>query len=222
VLTKPKSLQGGGDAMFPLENNWGRELCCGLDLFLPCCPVLSVGTVSLRDVSRSRGQHKLEGFISLEAQARDGRRDSVQPARTYFCSDVRSPSVKERRWRWCGNTVTREGSEGCRCSHVSRVETSFLVSAKRRSPNPSLAQIYTAIRTAISKDCRLTTLGLLTSAVSALYEANRTRYLESGWNVKIQGKRPRAQCKELDRLVAAHVRQPSRLVQRQETDCASC
>jgi hypothetical protein len=35
-------------------------------------------------------------------------------------------------------------------------------------------------------------------------------------DVKIQGKRPRAQCKELDRLVAAHVRQPSRLVQRQE------
>lgn len=54
--------------MFPSDCDWGRELCCGWDLFLPCCPVLSAATVSLRDVSRLRGQHKLEGFISLEAQ----------------------------------------------------------------------------------------------------------------------------------------------------------
>jgi hypothetical protein len=75
-----------------------------------------VGTLS--DVSRSRGQYKLEGFISLEA--RDGRRDSVQLARTYLCSDVRSPSIKKSEWRWCGNTVTREGSRCRRTSRESR------------------------------------------------------------------------------------------------------
>jgi hypothetical protein len=145
--------------------------------------VLFVDTLS--DVSRSRGQYKLEGFISLEA--RDGRRDSVQLARTYLCSDVRSPSIKKSEWRWCGNTVTREGSRCRRTSRESRHP--FWYQQKGSRPIRYRRRYMRATRTAITKDCRLTCLGLLTSAVSALFEATRSRYLESGWNTEMSKSR---------------------------------
>jgi hypothetical protein len=116
MVTKPKSLQGGGDAMFPFENNWGREdvLWLGFVFALMPCAVCGHGEPQRRvKVPRTEqvGRFHLIGR----------RRDSVQLAHTYLCSDVRSPSVKKREWRWCGNTVTREGSKGCRTSRESRL-----------------------------------------------------------------------------------------------------
>jgi hypothetical protein len=110
--------------------------------------VLSAGTVSLRDVSRPRGQHKLDGFISLEA--REGRRDSPQPAARIFVVTVVTsahthdpPFVKERGRRWYGNTVTREGSKGCRRS------ASLLKLAREFRDKKTVVQRRpTAIRTA--------------------------------------------------------------------------
>ena len=83
MITQPESLQGG-DAMFSLDCDWGREVLWLEFVFtLMPCAVCGHGEPQ-GDVSRPRGQHKLKGFVSLEA--REARRDSplCTASRPYF------------------------------------------------------------------------------------------------------------------------------------------
>jgi hypothetical protein len=75
---------------------------------------------------------------------------------------------------------------------VARLESRDIlsgISKKAVVQSVTGAEYIRATRTAITKDCRLTCLGLLTSAVSALFEATRSRYLESGWNTEMSKSR---------------------------------
>lgn len=140
--TKPASLEGG-DAMFPPDCDWAVSCAVAGICFYPaalCC-------LRARRASETCQCPADSTSWKVSSHWKPERARQPTASRPYCCGDggdVRSHdslSVTKREWRWCGNTVTREGTKGCPVASMSRDSlSSFRLSVRAQSSNPSLMQ----------------------------------------------------------------------------------